>query len=222
MMKLTPIAVISGASRGAPRSGRYATNSIVALSDAAREHREQDQRREDDRDRRGALAVMEAEEVRPEGDREHAAEHEHVAVREVDQLEDAVDERVAQRDERVDGAVGEPDQRRLREVRRRDRRLLDERATSSPTTKSRPSPPMNVGRLKRVARVGAEASAATVQATLLRSPGKSYLGRRVTMWAAAPEWRNWQTRRTQNPLSFGACGFESHLRHRMPRGLRSA
>ena len=46
----------------------------------------------------GALPVMQAEEVRPEGDREHAAEHEHVAVREVDQLEDAVDERVAQRD----------------------------------------------------------------------------------------------------------------------------
>jgi hypothetical protein len=31
MMKLTPIAVISGASRGAPRNGRYATNSIAAL-----------------------------------------------------------------------------------------------------------------------------------------------------------------------------------------------
>ena len=49
---------------------------------------------------------------------DHPAEHEHVAVREVDQLEDAVDERVAERDERVDGAVREPDERDREEVRR--------------------------------------------------------------------------------------------------------
>ena len=30
-----------------------------------------------------------------------------------------------------------------------------------------------------------------------------------------PEWRNWQTRRIQNPLTFGSCGFESHLRYRL-------
>src|ERR1700730_2731438 len=29
----------------------------------------------------------------------------------------------------------------------------------------------------------------------------------------APKWRNWQTRRTQNPVPFGECGFDSHLRH---------
>ena len=28
-----------------------------------------------------------------------------------------------------------------------------------------------------------------------------------------PEWRNWQTRRIQNPLTFWSCGFESHLRY---------
>ena len=28
-----------------------------------------------------------------------------------------------------------------------------------------------------------------------------------------PEWWNWQTRRTQNPVPFGECGFDSHLRH---------
>ncbi len=31
---------------------------------------------------------------------------------------------------------------------------------------------------------------------------------------ARPEWRNWQTRGTQNPVSFGTCGFDPHLRHR--------
>ena len=28
-----------------------------------------------------------------------------------------------------------------------------------------------------------------------------------------PKWRNWQTRRTQNPVPERACGFDSHLRH---------
>ena len=28
-----------------------------------------------------------------------------------------------------------------------------------------------------------------------------------------PGWRNWQTRRTQNPVPLGECGFKSHLRH---------
>ncbi len=32
-----------------------------------------------------------------------------------------------------------------------------------------------------------------------------------------PKWRNWQTRRTQNPLSERTCGFEPHLRH--PSGV---
>src|SRR5687767_3043050 len=31
--------------------------------------------------------------------------------------------------------------------------------------------------------------------------------------SAAPKWRNWQTRRTQNPVPERACGFDSHLRH---------
>src|SRR6266550_8706051 len=31
--------------------------------------------------------------------------------------------------------------------------------------------------------------------------------------APAPKWRNWQTRRTQNPVRETSCGFESHLRH---------
>ena len=47
--------------------------------------------------------------------RQHRAEHEDVAVGEVDQLDDAVDEGVAQRDEGVDQAVREPDDDRLDE-----------------------------------------------------------------------------------------------------------
>src|SRR5919198_5528418 len=37
------------------------------------------------------------------------------------------------------------------------------------------------------------------------------------MACAEPKWRNWQTRRTQNPVAFGPCGFDSHLRHRLGR-----
>ncbi len=40
-----------------------------------------------------------------------------------------------------------------------------------------------------------------------RTEGPGY-DRRTT-----PKWRNWQTRRTQNPVAFGPCGFDSHLRH---------
>ena len=50
-------------------------------------------------------------------------EHEHVAVREVDQLEDAVDERVAERDERVERAVRDADEEHAEELLR----CLDER-----------------------------------------------------------------------------------------------
>ena len=41
-----------------------------------------------------------------------------------------------------------------------------------------------------------------------RRPGFSYNPQPPT-----PEWRNWQTRWIQNPLTFGSCGFESHLRY---------
>ncbi len=84
---------------------------------AGRHH--QHERQEDDRDRRGALALVQAEEARREGDREHAAEHEDVAVGEVDQLEDAVDERVPEGDEGVDAAGRDADQEDLEEVGRR-------------------------------------------------------------------------------------------------------
>ena len=36
----------------------------------------------------------------------------------------------------------------------------------------------------------------------------------LTFSSDTPEWRNWQTRRTQTPLSVRTCGFESHLGYR--------
>src|SRR3954447_11227948 len=50
--------------------------------------------------------------------------------------------------------------------------------------------------------------------------------RRMRMLAALrsrgrPKWRNWQTRRTQNPVPERACGFDPHLRH-LQRGARAA
>ena len=54
------------------------------------------------------------------------AEREDVAVREVDQLDDAVDHRVAQRDQRVDGAVGDAEVKRLEEGARVDHGLRGE------------------------------------------------------------------------------------------------
>ena len=45
--------------------------------------------------------------------RDPRAEHEHVAVREVDEPQDAIDHRVAQRDERIQAADGETVQKGL-------------------------------------------------------------------------------------------------------------
>ena len=48
--------------------------------------------------------------------RDKAAEREDISVGEVDQLENAVDERVAERDERIDRALGQPDQEDVEEI----------------------------------------------------------------------------------------------------------
>lgn len=45
-------------------------------------------------------------------------------------------------------------------------------------------------------------------------PGIRRFGRLGLSFApGAPSWRNWQTRRSQKPLSERTCGFESHTRH---------
>ena len=131
-----PIAVINGASRGAPRSGRYATRSTVAL---IRPHATIATSSEQTIARTSGparLVRMQVEDRQDHRRGDHPAEHEHVAVREVDQLEDPVDERVAERDERVHGAVRQPDERDREEVRRPllevDREPEDERASRSP------------------------------------------------------------------------------------------
>jgi len=53
-------------------------------------------------------------------------------VREVDQLQDAVDEGVAERDEAVDGPVGQPDEEDLDEVARRLDEVDDEPEDDQP------------------------------------------------------------------------------------------
>ncbi len=37
---------------------------------------------------------------------------------------------------------------------------------------------------------------------------------RLTLLSATREWRNWQTRRLQVPVSFGMWGFKSPLAHK--------
>src|SRR2546423_1549440 len=92
----------------------------------------------------------------------------------------------------------------------------------SSATRSSPTELTVPGRGMRVARLGAEASAATAarlycvrggnpnQALPGIGGGRGYDG-------AEPEWRNWFTRCSQKALPFGACGFESHLRHELTR-----
>ena len=66
----------------------------------------------------GARAGAEPEPADDHAARDEPAEREHVAVREVDQLEDAVDERVAERHERVDRPVRQADERDVEELGR--------------------------------------------------------------------------------------------------------
>ncbi len=54
-------------------------------------------------------------------------------------------------------------------------------------------------------------------------PGIRRFGRLGLSFApGAPSWRNWQTRRSQKPLSERTCGFESHTRHQGRTIFRSA
>ena len=109
-----PMAVISGASRGALRSGLYAIRSTVTLmrpqpsmatASETRIAGEQPDRR----------CLGEPELVDKDGSH-HRPEHEHVAVREVDQLQDAVDERVSERDQGMESAVRQPYQENAEEL----------------------------------------------------------------------------------------------------------
>ncbi len=107
------------------RSGRYPTRSISTLSEPHTsieitsvteqpEHQTQWSGREPEPKRR------------PQPDRRERADHEHVAVGEVDQLDDPVDERVPHRHQRPDRAVREPRdeiEAQLREV------VVDDRVT---------------------------------------------------------------------------------------------
>ena len=70
------------------------------------EHAEDEQR---DRDRRVERAAQE----RQDAEADERADHVDVAVREVEQLEDPVDHRVAQRDQRVDAPEDDPVHRQL-------------------------------------------------------------------------------------------------------------
>ncbi len=35
----------------------------------------------------------------------------------------------------------------------------------------------------------------------------------LDLFSSKPKWRNWQTRRIQNPVRATSCGFKSHLRY---------
>ena len=92
----TPIAVMSSVRRASRRTGRYASRSIRMPEEGAREHRAE--HHEQRRRKRGLFAPEAAREVIADV----GAHHVDVAVREVDEAQDAVHHRVAERDQRVD------------------------------------------------------------------------------------------------------------------------
>ncbi len=106
MKKETPSALMSGAIRGAFRSGRYAKRSIATPSTphptiAPRII----SRMSNQTATLGSCAPPEPGDDPPADERTH---HEHVAVREVEQLQDPVDHREPERDERVHAPERQP------------------------------------------------------------------------------------------------------------------
>ena len=92
------IGVVSTAVRVA-----VAITATLCVGGDAGEHHKGGQQHHDRRAGRGAAVAAQGHDG--EGGREGAV-HEHLGVREVDQLEHAVDQRVAQRDQRVQAADG--------------------------------------------------------------------------------------------------------------------
>ena len=100
----TPMAVISDVRRGACAAGGSAKRSIRKPS-ARRPAMEHERHRQGAAPAPAAVSRVHSERGVVADER---AEHEDVAVREVDQLQDAVDHRVAERDQGVDGAERHP------------------------------------------------------------------------------------------------------------------
>ena len=98
----TPSALISGAMRGALRNGRYAKRSITTPSTA--QPAIAASVTSTSSAQIGTIGFDRAAEQLQRAEADERADHEDVAVREVQQLQDAVDERVAERDQRVDAA----------------------------------------------------------------------------------------------------------------------
>ena len=114
-MKEKPIAVISGASFGALRSGLYATRSIMTFSTPQTTIATISEKKSPMTIPNGPVVR-----VRPTvpqmPERDERPDHEDLAVGEVDELDDPVDERVAERDQGVDRAVGEPEDEVVAEI----------------------------------------------------------------------------------------------------------
>ena len=74
-----------------------------------------------------------------------------------------------------------------------DARATDAQTTDAQTTNARPTEPRSLA-----AYIAARYDA------------------RLQQTHDVPEWRNWQTRGTQNPVRATECGFDPHLRHQSP------
>ena len=99
--------------RAQPAVGEELDRRIDQRPEDRRDHERREEPSDDDE--RGRLLV-EMEDAHDPGAREEPAQREDVAVGEVDQLQDAVDERVAESDERVDRARRQTDQEDVEEV----------------------------------------------------------------------------------------------------------
>ncbi len=117
------------------------------------------------------------------------------------------------RDRRRAARRRSPLRRRLREARRPPRAPVQ-----GPRRPARPAIQIHASAPPPRHAAGARARAGGARP----SSGSRTSASRRTILDRAPKWRNWQTRRTQNPVALGSCGFKSHLRHEPKANVREA
>jgi hypothetical protein len=109
-------------------------------------------------------------------------------VGEVDQLEDAVDQRVAERDQRVDAADRDAEQEQVEELLRRPRRVLDQpeddkRDEEEADERERADPPLPAGDEDGCLRFGRQEGLASIRSALAAPTLNSLRGRGASSFA---------------------------------------
>ena len=145
MKNETPSALISGAMRGALAQRPVGEPLDGDAEEAAADHRPEEHQHDQEphRNARVLRAAEPAETPQPM----KAPDHEHVAVREVQELQDPVDHREPERNERVDAPEREPADEELDELVPVHARVISQFVARGRAARPREGAPLRLGTL---------------------------------------------------------------------------